>query len=104
MLILLSGLMIGSTLFAVPKKRKAGNNNPRLTGEELVMMFRWFYAQPTERAEAEYYRLMKRKPYGAYRLKGVMSVLWHLRNMLLISRSKRGFPKRFFPCKALSAR
>ena len=58
MLILLSGFMIGSTLFAVPKKRKA-DNNPRLTGEELVMMFRWFYAQPTKRAEAEYYRRMK---------------------------------------------
>ena len=57
-LILLSGFMIGSALFAVPKKRKA-NNNPRLTGEELVMMFRWFYAQPTEGAEAEYYRRIK---------------------------------------------
>ncbi|MBR1843386.1 MAG: hypothetical protein IJ793_00695 [Opitutales bacterium] len=59
MLILLSGLMIGSTLFAVPKKRETDLTNSRSPYDMGLMMYKWLLAQPTERAEAEYYSRME---------------------------------------------
>lgn len=50
MLILLSGFMIGSTLFAVPKKQ---------TDDLSLMVLEWIFARPPEGAGAEYYRRME---------------------------------------------
>ena len=52
MLILLSGFMIGSTLFAVPKKQ---------TDDLSLMVLEWIFARPLEGAGAEYYRRMETK-------------------------------------------
>ena len=58
MLILLSGFMIGSTLFAVPKKRNVCDDI-----DLLLMMAEWISARPTEGAKAEYYDRMERRAF-----------------------------------------
>lgn len=53
-LILLSGFMIGSTLFAVPKKR-----NDRDGIDLLLMVAEWISARPFDRTKAKYFDRME---------------------------------------------
>ena len=69
-LILLSGLMIGSSLFAVPKKRGTGNIDPSLEREVELMMRQWSQARPTEGAKAEYYSRMETEALRCVTFKG----------------------------------
>jgi hypothetical protein len=62
--ILLSGIMIGSTLFAVPKKRETNNEV-----EVLSMMCEWISARPTEGAEADYYDQMEERAFQCVDIK-----------------------------------
>ena len=62
--------MIGSSLFAVPKKRKAGNNNPRLVYEVISMMAEWTSARLMEGAKAEYYSRMETEALRCVPFKG----------------------------------
>ena len=51
--------MIGSSLFAVLKKRETGHIDPNLEREVELMMRQWSQARPTEEAKAEYYSRME---------------------------------------------
>ena len=64
------GPMIGSSLFAVPKKRKAGNIDPNLEREVELMMRQWSQARPTEEAKAEYYSRMETEALRCVTFKG----------------------------------
>ena len=70
MLILLSGLMIGSSLFAVPKKRETGNNNSCSPYDMGLMMYKWLWARPTEGAKAEYYSRMETEALRCMPIRG----------------------------------
>ena len=69
-LILLSGLMIGSSLFAVPKKRETSNIDPNLEREVELMMRQWSQARPTEGAKAEYYSRMETEALRCVTIEG----------------------------------
>lgn len=70
MLILLSGLMIGSTLFAVPKKRETNLTNSRSPYDMGLMMYKWFLAQPTKETEREYYNRMNEEALRCVSFRG----------------------------------
>ena len=62
--------MIGSSLFAVPKKRETGNIDPNLEREVELMMRQWSQARPTEEAKAEYYSRMETEALQCVTFKG----------------------------------
>ena len=70
MLILLSGLMIGSTLFAVPKKRETGLPNSRSPYDMGLMMYKWLLARPMKGTEREYYNRMNEEALRCVPFKG----------------------------------
>ena len=67
MLILLSGLMIGSTLFAVPKKQEDVKNPDTLDNmiyyNMIYDMIGWVVAKPNEGSGKEYYDRMERRAF-----------------------------------------
>ena len=81
MLILLPWLMIGSTLFAIPKKRETGNN-PCLMYKVISMMAEWTSARPTEGAKAEYYSRMETEALRCVPFKGRYERLMTFENVV----------------------
>ena len=70
-LILLSGIMIGSTLFAVPKKRKIVNEGDISMNEMNISLAEVLFAvgtfasgQPEEESQVEYYNRMTVKSFS----------------------------------------
>lgn len=68
--ILLSGIMIGSTLFAVPRKPKVGNAGNISENVIDIQLLLWFLARPMGGTGAEYYSRMESELLRCASIKG----------------------------------